>query len=160
MSRHRSRGFTLLELLVVVAIVGIIAAIATVAYFSALDRSRQKRTMADIKSVAAAWETRAGEMRSYGVAGYTFPAPNVTHENLYSALVPTYTRAVPRVDGWNRPLQFSSGPGPKDYAIRSYGRDGVAEGDEYTPGESVDLDCDIVFANGSFITYPGAKQGQ
>jgi type II secretion system protein G len=160
MSRNRARGFTLLELLVVVAIIGIIAAIATVAYLSALDRARQKRTMADMKAIAASWEARASEMRSYGVAGYNFPTDSVQYEDLFSALVPTYTRIVPRVDGWNRNLEFGIGPGPKNYAIRSTGRDGSAEGTSYTPGETNDLDCDIVFANGGFVTYPGSTQGQ
>ncbi len=160
MSRNRARGFTLLELLVVTAIIAIIAAIASVAYLSALDRARQKRTMADIKAIAGAWESRASEMRTYGVAGYTFPTGGVDYDNLYTALVPTYTRIVPQVDGWNHALEFAVGPGPKNYAIRSTGRDGVAEGTDYTEGVTSDLDCDIVFANGNFVSYPGSLQGQ
>lgn len=160
MSRNRSRGFTLLELLVVIAIIGIVAAIAAVAYFNALDRARQKRTIADMKAIAQSWEARASEMRSYGVAGFTFPATAVTYENLNAALVPTYTRAVPKLDGWSRAYDFGVGNGPRDYAIRSMGRDGQLESGTYTPGETSDMDCDIVFANGSFVTYPGSIQGQ
>jgi general secretion pathway protein G len=160
MSRNRARGFTLLELLVVVAIIGIVAAIAAVAYFNALDRGRQKRTIADIKTIASAWEARASETRSYGVAGFTFPTETVSYDNLFAALSPTYSRTLPQFDGWGRPLDFGIGGGPRDYAIRSMGRDGQMQSGEYTPGETTDMDCDIVFSNGSFVTYPGSVQGE
>jgi general secretion pathway protein G len=160
MSRNRARGFTLLELLVVVAIIGIVAAIATVAYFNALDRARQKRTIADMKSIAQAWEARASEMRSYGVAGFTFPATAVQYPDLSAALVPTYTRTVPQFDGWSRPYDYGIGNGPRDYAIRSMGRDGQLESGNYTPGETSNMDCDIIFSNGSFVVYPGSVQGE
>lgn len=159
-SSNRARGFTLLELLVVVAIIGIVAAIAAVAYFNALDRGRQKRTIADIRAIAQAWEARASETRSYGVAGFTFPTTAVEYDGLHAALVPTYSRTIPRFDGWSRPLDFGLGTGPRDYAIRSMGRDGQLQSGAYTPGETTDMDCDIVFSNGSFITYPASIQGQ
>jgi hypothetical protein len=61
------------------------------------------------------------------VAGFTWPANAVTHNDLESALSPTYMRVVPAIDGWQRSLEFGIGD-PVDnaqtYAIRSGGRDG------------------------------------
>ena len=159
MSR-RERGFTLIELMIVVAIIALISAVAMVAYFTAVDRARQKRTVSDMRTIAAAWEARASEMQSYVVAGYAFPETEVTYEQLSDALRPTYTRAVSRLDGWGRPYQFATGDGPKDYAIRSAGRDGIFQEEEYTPGETDDPDCDVVYANGGFITYPVNVKGK
>ncbi|MDQ3282447.1 MAG: type II secretion system protein GspG [Acidobacteriota bacterium] len=155
MNRERSRGFTLLELLVVVAIIAIIAAIATMAYLSAIERARQKRTVNDMRIIATAWEARASETSSYTAAGYAFPGTSVAYETLLTALTPTYTRKLPRTDAWGRPLEFAVGEG-KEYAIRSMGRDGKVEGGEYTPGETTEPDCDIIYANGAFVTFPVA----
>ena len=165
MFRKRERGLTLLELLVVLAIIGILSAIAIVNYFSALTRARQKRTVADIRTIAMAWESRASEAMRYNAAGFTFPSGAVSYEQLSTMLMPTYAKNLPRMDGWSRPLEFSvvapggpSGAGPANaYAIRSAGRDGRFE-TTYTPGASTDPDCDIVFSGSAFIVYPDVIQ--
>jgi type II secretion system protein G len=152
--RSREKGFTLLELLVVVAIIAIIAGIAIVGYRMAMDRSRQKKTMNDMRMIATAWEARATDAHTYTVAGYTFPA-QVAPADLLAALTPTYIRQFPVNDGWGNAFGFGAGTLPKDYAIRSPGRDGVLDGNNYAGGEFDDIDCDIVFAGGTFVQYPG-----
>jgi type II secretion system protein G len=161
MSHRRERGFTLIELLVVVAIIAILAAISIMAYLNSVDRARQRRTVADIRTIAVAWESRASEMQSYGIAGYEFPGTPVPYERLHTALSPTYSRILPQVDGWGRPFEFAVGNGPKEYAIRSAGRDGIMDATtEIVAGEVDNPDCDIIYGNGSFITYPVAIKSQ
>src|SRR5712691_939044 len=64
---RKDRRFTLIELLIVVAIIGIIAAIAIPNLLNAIDRSKQKRTMADIRSVGTACEEYSIDNNFYPV---------------------------------------------------------------------------------------------
>src|SRR5688572_4488012 len=155
--RKRQAGFSILELLIIGAIIAILCAIGIVNYMNAINRARQKRTVNDIRVIAQAWEARATDTQSYMLSGYTFPAGStVTHEALVTALRPTYLRDIPRLDGWNRPLEFAvtpevTGSDAGGYAIRSPGRDGTFDG-TYVNAITSDFDCDIVWANGTFIS--------
>ena len=68
MLKRDSKGFTLIELLIVVAIIGIIAAIAIPNLLNAIDRGKQKRTMADMRSIGTAMESFAVDNNVYPVA--------------------------------------------------------------------------------------------
>jgi prepilin-type N-terminal cleavage/methylation domain-containing protein len=155
--KRGSRGFSLLELLTVVAVIAILAAIAIHNYLNAITRARQKRTMADIRTIAIAWETRAGETRSYSAAGagFTMPIAPMTAGTLSGLLVPTYTRMMPRTDAWGGALQFhtDTAENARTYSIRSPGRDGLFES-SYGGGPTANADCDIVYSNGAFVVYP------
>src|SRR6478672_5662446 len=104
---RKQKGFTLIELLIVVAIIGILAAIAIPNLLTALQRSKQKRTMADMRSIATAWEAYATDNNAYYSAGQATTSnlkisdfSDWTWGNLSSCVAPTYIRSLPKNDGW------------------------------------------------------------
>ena len=165
MRRRTRNGFTLIELMVVVLIIGIIAAIAAGNYMNAIQRAKQKRTMADIRAVAIAWESRAVDTRQYNASGmFSMPASTYTYTQMYQLLTPTYLANIPQTDGWNFPLDFAADQAlgaaraASTYAIRSPGRDGKYLSGPYTEGPTTEFDCDIVYSGGQFLVWPEGIQ--
>jgi type II secretory pathway pseudopilin PulG len=143
-----------------IALIGIIAAIAIPNLLSAIQRSKQKRTMADMRSIAVACEAYGTDNKAY---------PNVSSfEELIPKLEPKYLKTVPRLDAWQNGFKYrawnneedeSEGPGPYHYIIISHGKDGRQDSEDYTK-ETVtsNFNNDIVFSDGIFLVYPEGVQ--
>jgi len=159
MRRHEI-GFTLIELLIVVAIVGVLAAIAIPNLITAMQRAKQKRTMADIRSIAIAWENRAVDMGTYSSAGIslccTLP---ISTPQAIGLLSPTFINPLPTNDGWGRFYEFDTNSDGTQYIVRSYGRHGLRD-TTVVGGATSYLDCDIVYSGGQFLQYPVGIQFQ
>ncbi len=169
---RKQKGFTLIELLIVVAIIGSLAASAIPNLLTAMQRSKQKRTMADMRAIATAWEARATDMNTYAAAGATsgttftfWSSTGQTFNQMLGLLTPTYIKSMPQKDGWGRDYGFAMdlpiGSAAQAYSIRSQGKDGAWQGDTYKVGTATqNFDCDIVYSNGSFIQWPEGMQTQ
>ena len=162
--RNRQRGFTLIELLIVVAIIGIIAALLIPNFLDALQKAKQKRTVADIRNIGTAemsWLTdqiaaaSAGLTNTVIVTDYTVKSQG----DLANLLVPQYIQEVPTKDGWKAAMDYyltTNFSQKKIMLTRSYGQKSSADGSTYTAGafEPTDYEQDIVWADGFFVRWP------
>jgi prepilin-type N-terminal cleavage/methylation domain-containing protein len=176
--RRGQKGFTLIELLIVVAIIGIIAAILIPNLLDALQKAKQKRTVADMRDVGSAWFSWLTDQVSAAAAGAanTYdPTTNLTlidqadlQDTLYISPAMFYIQEVPRYDGWAHLYQYyyesQDNPLASDVmAIVSLGKDRVAtDGPPYNIGSFLASDYvqDIVWANGFFMRYPAGARVQ
>ncbi len=151
MAKRLSKGFTLVELLIVVAIIGIIAAIAIPNLISAIQRGKQKRTMGDIRNIGTAVEEYVVDeaIAPQGTAGIVSTALNIAQ------FVPFYIRVLPTLDGWRNNTQYLRDTNVA-YSLYSFGRDGSAS---YEAGDydNKSFLYDIYFSNGQFTASPGQK---
>lgn len=164
--RNRQKGFTLIELLIVVAIIGIIAALLIPNFLDALQKAKQKRTVADMRNTGTAlfsWLTDQAGAAAAGAAATDVDLGNyvsIDVATLNDTLVPQYLQAVPDKDGWQHDyVYFLDTDNPlaqQVMAIASGGRDGNAPGGQYTVVgfDPTDYDQDIVWADGFFVRWP------
>jgi general secretion pathway protein G len=131
----RQRGFTLLELLVVIVIIGLLASYVGPKYFSQLGKSEVTIARAQIDAFEKSLDT-------YRLDVGRFPS---TDEGLAALLeAPAsaslkwngpYLKKVVPLDPWGHPYQYRA-PGVKgDFDIISLGRDGQSGG----AGEDADI---------------------
>jgi general secretion pathway protein G len=147
MLKRNSKGFTLIELLIVVAIIGIIAAIAIPNLLNAIDRGKQKRTMADMRSVGTGIESYAVDNNVYPVAATAAALKTVIEAG-------AYMKIMPDKDGWSHDFQVASVT--TEYTLYSQGKDG--SGSTCTTGTTSTFNDEICFINGQFLRYPAGSQ--
>ena len=146
--KKSNRGFTLIELLLVVAIIGMIAMIAVPSMLSALNKAKQKRTIADMRSIAISLEIYQIDYAKYPQSGAA---------NLLS-LEPKYMRSVPLNDGWLAPFGYATGASRNFYSLGSGGSDRSTPDWSTAPGTTHSFTDDIILYNGTFTVYPEGVQ--
>jgi general secretion pathway protein G len=133
-SAQPSKGFTLLELLVVIVIIGLLAGFVAPRYFSQVGKSEVQVARAQIDAFEKALDQYRLDTRRLptGDQGLKALIERPANEPHWGG--PYLRKDVP-LDPWGRPYMYRT-PGSKgDYDLVSYGKDGQAGG----TGEAADI---------------------
>jgi len=128
------KGFTLIEILIVVIIISLLASLVGPKLFKKVGASRQKTAMAQITLIETALKTFRLDVGRYPTTEEGLKALIVSPEGLRMWDGPYLEKDIP-LDPWGNPYVYKS-PGEKyEYEIISFGADGKAGGE----GESADI---------------------
>ena len=126
----KSKGFTLLELLVVIVIIGLLAGYVAPRYFGQVGRSEVQVARAQIESLEKALDQFRLDTRHYPTAEQGLDALMVKPANETGWAGPYLKKAVPN-DPWGRPYVYRV-PGSKtDFDLYSLGKDGKPGGSDF-----------------------------
>lgn len=170
--RHRHRGFSLIEMVLVVAIIMIVSSVLIPNLIDAIHKAKQKRTMAELNMIGTAWLSwltdqvgvaSAGQSKLYDTDGFE----SVSYDELFHYLHPSstffYMDRVPRTDGWGSSLLYFRNPdlrSDRQLMMCALARDNVADSCDISgpipvaPFLATNYDLDIIWADGYLVRWP------
>lgn len=129
------RGFSLIELLVVIIILGLIAGLVGPRLFGRVGQSKQATAKAQIELFGAALDQYRLDVGAYPTTAFGLDAL-VRNPNVPNWAGPYLKKEAVPSDPWGKPYLYKCCPGDHgEYDIYSYGFDGVAGGE----GENADV---------------------
>jgi general secretion pathway protein G len=131
----RQRGFTLLELLVVLLIIALLAGYVGPKLFGEVGKARSKTAASQMKSIESALDRYRLDTGHFPTTEAGLNALTTNTGNVSGWEGPYMSSAVPN-DPWGRPYIYRSpGENGKDYDLMTYGADGKPGG----TGEDADI---------------------
>lgn len=136
-AQKKLRGFSLIEILVVLVIMGLLISVVAPTVLNSADDARIQKVQADFKSIETA-------LKIYRLDNYIYPT---TEQGLEALIIPSTLEPEPRnfkqggylaempMDPWGRPYLYLSPGEYRDVDLYSLGADGLPGGE----GQNADI---------------------
>lgn len=122
-----NKGFTLLELLVVMVIIGLLAAYVGPKYFEQIGKSETKTARAQLDALGKGLDQYRIDVGQYPSSEQGLAALNTNLANDPKWQGPYLKKSVPN-DPWDKPYLYKSPGEHGDYDLSSLGKDGQLGG--------------------------------
>ena len=126
---NNEKGFSLIELLIVMVILGLLAGLVGPKMFGKVDISKQKAAKAQISLFETALDMYRLDMGKYPTTDMGLPALRANQDDSDKWDGPYLPKEIP-LDPWNNSYHYASPSQHGDYEIISYGGDNAEGGDE------------------------------
>jgi len=133
-TERKEKGFTLVEILVVIIIIGLLAALVGPRLFGKVSVAKQKATKAQIELFGTALDAFRLDTGRYPTTEEGLKALREKPSGLEKWEGPYLPKEIPS-DPWGKPYVYKSPGDNYDYDLISYGLDGVPGGE----GENQDI---------------------
>ena len=133
-TRERERGFTLVEILVVIIIIGLLAALVGPRLFGKVGMAKLKAAKAQIELFGTALDAMRLDVGKYPTSEEGLKALREKPSGMENWKGPYLSKEIPN-DPWGKPYIYKSPGEQGDYDLMSYGLDGAPGGE----GENEDV---------------------
>ena len=131
---QRERGFTLVEILVVIIIIGLLAALVGPKLFGKVSVAKQKTAKAQIELFGSALDALRLDVGRYPTTEEALKALREKPSGMDNWKGPYLPKEIP-LDPWGKPYIYKCPGDNGDYDLISYGLDGTVGGE----GENQDI---------------------
>lgn len=123
------RGFTLIEVMVVIIIIGLLSALVAPKFFGKIDKAKVRTTRTQISLLGSALDDFRLDNGRYPTTDEGLVALREKPEALETWDGPYLPKKVP-ADAWKKPYHYVSPGEHGDYDLTSYGNDGEEGGEK------------------------------
>jgi len=126
---QNKRGFTLIEMLIVIIILGLLAALVGPKMFGKVGKSRQRAAQTQISLFETALDIYRLDVTKYPTSDQGLEALRVKPDDVERWDGPYLPKDIP-IDPWGHPYEYKSPGEHGDHDIISFGADGKPGGEE------------------------------
>jgi len=126
--KKNEKGFTLIEILIVMVIIGLLAALVAPRMFGKVGKSKQKAAKAQISLFETALDTYRLDVGKYPTSDMGLKALREKPEDVEKWDGPYLPKDIP-LDPWGNAYEYRSPGDHGEYDILSYGADGSPGGE-------------------------------